>query len=94
MSDRFKSARFYSDECGGEFTAKFRETTGGNCGHRTPYEIRVVKNGKTVWAPKAPLCAASDKPKRIAEDVAGFFDHNRCGVGQLGGVRRRKKRRW
>lgn len=84
---------FYSDECGGQFTAHYRESTSPSCGHKTPFTIRVTKNRKTVWAPSDPLCVYNTKRKNILDDIAAFFDYNRCGQGRLDGVKKRRRRR-
>ncbi len=88
-----RSGKFYSDECGGSFTAHFRESSSPSCGHKTPFTIRVLKNRKTVWAPDAPLCAYNTKRASILEDIQGFFEYERCGKGRLDGLRRGRERR-
>lgn len=84
---------FYSDECGGEFTAHYRESSSSSCGGKTPFKIRVTKNRKTVWAPDAPLCAYNTSRKSLIEDIAAFFDYERCGQGRLDGLRKKRRRR-
>lgn len=89
-----RSARFYSDECGGAFTAHYREARyTGECGHKSPYTVEVRKGRTVVWAPNSPLCAVSTKKARIVEDIQGFFEYDRCGRGRLDGLRKKKRRR-
>lgn len=85
--------RFYSDECGGEFTASYRASSSSACGGKTPLAIRVTENRKTVWAPDSPLCVYNTKRKSVLDDIAAFFEYERCGKGRLDGLRKKRRRR-
>jgi hypothetical protein len=92
----------YSDECGGVATVAFRDSPKA-CDHgKQAYDIKVIQNGKTVWAPSDPrripttlFCAGHNRntAAKIGEDALGFFEHYRCGRGTLSGLRGRRRRR-
>lgn len=98
-----RTGKFYSDECGGPFTAVFEDVTrpgfGDECGTKTSYEIAVKQGRKVVWKPRHALCTYHSEKRHIVEDVQGFFESYGCGrlpsTGTVGRAptRRRKRRR-